>query len=45
MQTDEIPHICLVCNHKFSEKSKLDKNLFTHIGVKPNVCDVHERVL
>ena len=38
MQTGEIPHICLVCIQEFSEKSKLDKNRFTHVDVKPNMC-------
>ena len=38
MQTGEIPHIFLVCIQEFSEKSKFDKNRFTHVDVKPNMC-------
>ena len=38
IQTGEIPYICIVCYQEFSEKSKLDENRFTHVGIKPNIC-------
>ena len=40
MQTGEIPDICIVCYQEFSEMSKLGKNRFTHVGVKPNMCAI-----